>query len=163
MIKEARTGVYTRNAGNEEIQKEFNFYTDLNANNKIRFVRGVVDSIVESNYYDSIVLDMIIDFQIINVFTDVNIDGIADIELIEDFIEETNILDIVKPNIKEGLLEELVDSIKKNIEYRTGIHYSYLGETITKFVKEISKSLNGIDLTSLLDTINSLNNISEQN
>ena len=155
-MKNVMMGTYIR--GDELI--DFNFGTDLSAYDKVAFVRTVVDTLVNDAAYDSIIRDMIFDFVIVKFFTDIDTaftkkmddDGnsISPIILIEQFLEETNVVDIVKANMEVGLLDELNRSVDRSIEYRTGIHPSPLNEALASLVNTLEKKMNGFDMNSMM-------------
>lgn len=156
MIKEMRTGVYTRN---NEVY-DFNFKTSLPAYDKLVFVKTVVETLVDDNSYGFIVKDLIFDFAIVKVFTDVNTSfiNIKDDEgnivnpiiPIEQFLEETNIVDIVKANMEVGLLEELNKAVDLNIQYLTGIRPSPLSDAIASILFTLEKKISEIDTDSMM-------------
>ena len=150
MMKNTMTGscVY-----NEEIIN-FNFYTNLNATDKISFVNSVTNIVVGENY-NYVIKDLIFDYMIIKVFTTVDtkqIDESANsIDVIEEFLYETNIVDIVKINVENGLIEELNKAVDLNIEYRTGICTNPLNQALTSLVNTFEKKVNDIDLNSAME------------
>lgn len=160
-------GVYTHN----DVDYNFNFATDISAYNKLIFVNSVVETIVSDDNYNSIVRDLIFDFNIVKVFTDVNTsfvnsrddDGnnINPIIPIEQFLEETNVVDIVKANMRIGLLDELNNAVNKSIQYLTGIHPNPIGESIANLINTIEKKINEIDLESATEVIQKFANMSE--
>ena len=101
-----KIGVYFYN--NES--HNFNFVTSLSASEKISFINSVVDTIVDDNYY-TIIRDIVFDFSVIRTFTDIDTTFVKNsdnmIDTIEEFLNETNIVDVVKANMEIGLLEEL--------------------------------------------------------
>lgn len=151
------TGAYIRNGES----CDFNFYTSLSAYDKMVFVNSVVDTIVDDNSYDYIIRDLIFDFNIIRVFTDINTsfvnakdddeNFINPIIPIEQFLEETNIVDIVKANMEYGLLDELNKAVDKSIEYRTGIHQSPINDAIVSLLSTLEKKINDIDLDGMMN------------
>lgn len=167
MMKEMKTGVYIN--GNEDY--EFNFCTSLSAYEKLVFVNSVVDTIVDDNHYDSIVKDLIFDFNIVTVFTDIDIsfinikddDGniINPIIPIEQFLETTNVVDIVKVNMEDGLLDELNNAVNKSIEYRTGIRSSSISDAIASFISTLDKKVNEVDLDSAMSMVQKFANMTE--
>lgn len=156
-MKKIKNGVYARNGENYN----FNFKTSLSAYDKLTFVKIVVNTLVDENGYDFIIKDLIFDFSIVRVFTDVdtsfinvkNDDGetINPIIPIEEFLEETNIVDIVKANMENGLLEELNKAVDLNIQYLTGIHPSPLSDSIASLISALEKKINEVDLSSMAD------------
>ena len=160
MIKNVMTSVYTRNGE----ENSFNFYTSLRASDKITFVNSVSDMIVDTNY-NSVVRNLIFDFMIINMFTDVDTSYITDvdnqnaIDMIEDLIDETNIVDIVKENVDFGLIEELDKAVDNNIEYRTGIHKNPISEGLGKILDTLEKKLSIINTEELAQVSKIFNGI----
>lgn len=156
MMKEMKTGVFEYN--NESY--EFNFKTSLSAYDKLIFVKTVVGSLVDGNGYDSIIRDLIFDFAIVEIFTNVDTsfinmkddDGndIGSIILIEHFLEESNVVDVVKANMEDGLLEELNRAVDLDIQYLTGIHLNPLGEAIASLVSTLEKKVDGVDLDGMM-------------
>ena len=166
-MKNVMSGVYTYN--NEDCN--FIFATDLSAFNKMIFVKSVVETVVSDNNYNSIIKDLIFDFNIIRVFTDVDTyfvnvkddDGntIDPIIPIEEFLEETNIVDIVKKNMRIGLLDELNDAVNKSIQYLTGIHTNPISESIASLINTIEKKVSEVDLDSMMDMVYKFANMTE--
>jgi len=156
-MKNIKTGAYFYN----DEARNFNFATDLSAYKKMMFVNYVVNSIIDDDRYDSIVRDMIFDFGLVSIFTDINTsfinttddDGnsINPIIFIEQFLEETNVVDIVKANMEIGLLDELNKAVDKSIEYRTGIHPSPLNEALASLASTLEKKINEFDMGSMMD------------
>lgn len=166
-MKNVMTGVYTYN--NEDYN--FIFATDLSAFNKMIFVKSVVDTVVSDNNYNSIIKDLIFDFNIIRVFTDIDMsfvnvrdnddNAINPIIPIEEFLEETNIVDIVKKNMRIGLLDELNDAVNKSIQYLTGIHTNPISESIASLINTIEKKVSEVDLDSMMDMVHKFANMTE--
>lgn len=151
MVKNVMTGTYTRN--DEEVAT-FDFYTELSASNKVKFVNSVISILVDEDY-NSIIRDLIFDYMIIDVFTTVDISDIENsanfLDDAEEFLAETNIVDIVKANMEIGLLEELNKAVDLGIEYRTGIHTNPLNEALTSLINTIDTKVNEVDLNSMME------------
>lgn len=160
MVKDVMTGVYVKD--NENI--EFNFKTELTALEKAEFVAGVSNALVGNNYL-SVLRDMFFDYYIVNIFTDVKINtNQADetaglIDEIESFLDETNVVDIVKANIDVELINELDKAVNENIEYRTGIHKSELNNALTSLINMVEDKLKDVDLGSMVEIIESFGGI----
>lgn len=141
----------------------FNFYTELNAVDKIKFIKSVCDILIDTNYY-SVIRDLVFDFQIINIFTDVVVPEIDDspnpISVIEEFLNDTNIVKIVKANVDKKLIDELEIAVDENIEYRTGIHKNKLGDALASLINTIETKINNIDTEGMMEMATKLNNIS---
>jgi hypothetical protein len=153
---EMKNGTFTYN--NESYN--FDFKTSLSVYDKMVFVKTVVDNVVDGNSYDYIIKDLIFDFAIIDMFTNIDTsfinekdeDGneIHPIILIEHFLNETNIVDIVKANMTFGLLDELVHVVDLGIQYRTGIHTNPIGDAVASLISTLEKKVNEVDLDSMM-------------
>lgn len=157
---EIKAGVYTRNG--EDVP--FNFYTSLSAYNKVRFVDSVVSAIVTDDGYNYVIKDMLFDFWIVRFFTDVDVSEIAEaennIDAIEDFLDETNIVDIVKANMTPGIIDELEKAVEFNIEYKTGIHINPISSSLSSLLNTIEGKVENIDFDSMMDIAEAMSGIS---
>lgn len=168
MMKEVMTGVYTY----EDNSYNFNFRTSLSAHDKAIFVRTVVDTIVDEDNYDSVLRDIIFEFTAISMMTDIDTsflkikdnDGnmITDIDMLEDFLLSTNIIDIIKANAFPTLFDELNKAIDKSIAYRTGIQPSPLSDALASLVSAIEKKVNEIDLDRMMGMASKLAGITDE-
>ena len=156
MMKEMKNGVFTYN--NESYN--FEFKTSLSAYDKQVFVKTVVGNLVDDAGYDVVIKDLIFDFVIIEVFTNIDTsfinmeddegNDINPIIPIEHFLEETNVADIVKENMETGLLDELNRAVDLDIQYLTGIHPNPINEAITSLISTIEKKIGEVDLDSMM-------------
>lgn len=157
MMKEMKNGVLIYN----DESYDFNFTTSLSAANKQLFVKTVVNSLVDDSGYDVVIRDLIFDFALIDVFTNIDTsfinmkdedgDNINPIILIEHFLTETNVVDVIKANMEEGLLDELNRAVDLNIQYLTGIHPNPLNEALSSLVATLEKKVNEFDMGSMMD------------
>lgn len=159
--KNVKTGAYTYK--NESIP--FNFYTELRAVDKIKFINAVCDTLIDTNYY-SVIRDLVFDFQIVNVFTDVVVPELQDspspISIIEEFLDDTNIVEIVKANVDKKLIAELEKAVDENIEYRTGIHKNTLEDALTSLLHTVEQKINDVDTEGMMEMAMKLNSISDE-
>lgn len=156
MMKEMKNGVFTYN--NEFYN--FEFKTSLSAYDKQVFVKTVVGNLVDDAGYDVVIKDLIFDFVIIEVFTNIDTsfinmeddegNDINPIIPIEHFLEETNVVDIVKENMETGLLDELNRAVDLDIQYLTGIHPNPINEAIISLISTIEKKIGEVDLDSMM-------------
>ena len=156
-MKEMKVGVFEYK--NESY--EFNFKTSLSAYDKLVFVKTVVSSLVDNDGYNSIVKDLIFDFAIVELFTNIDTsfinmkddDGndVHPIIPIEHFLDNSNIVDIVKTNMEIGLLDELNRAVDMDIQYITGIHPNPLSEAIASIVSTLEEKIDEVDLNSMMD------------
>ena len=159
-MKNVMTGTYFK--GEESFN--FNFYTDISAAMKLEYVNSVVETLVDEYNYNSIIKDLISDFYIIDVFTDVDISELSSsptfLDDAEQFLEETNIIDIVKMNAKDGLFDELNKAINISIAYRTGININPISEAVASLISTLENRIGNIDLD---DAMNMMQNLNIQN
>lgn len=156
-MKEMMMGVFTYNGEDYE----FNFQTSLSALDKMTFVKTVVHNLVDDEGYEIVVKDLIFDFAIIEMFTNIDTsfinakdddgDDINPIILVEHFLEETNVVDIVKANMEAGLLDELKHAVDLNIQYLTGIHCNPLSESVAKLISTLEKKVSETDLNGMME------------
>lgn len=156
-MKNSKIGVCKNNKTNKETT--FNYWTDLNIESKMRFVNGVTDTLIGDNYY-SFLTDLIFDFKIIEIFTDYDLSEIIEskniIAMIEDLLESTNIVEIVKANAKNGLIDELRYAVEDNIEYRTGVHRNSISRSVIHLINSIENKMDEINAEDILSLSKSL-------
>lgn len=155
-MKNIKTGTYF--IGEEA--HNFNFATDLSAYRKSMFVNYVVNSIVSDDRYDYIVRNLVFDFGLVAICTDIDTsfinrrddkgNPINPIIFIEQFLEETNVVDIVKENMEVGVIAELYNAVEKSIEYRTGIHPNPLNDALASLLSTLEKKVNEVDTASMM-------------
>lgn len=148
-INNTKVGTYFY--GDEALN--FNFVTSLSASEKITFVNSVVNTIVDDNY-NSIIRDIAFDYVVIRVFTDIDTTPLQNsedmIDAIEQFLNETTVIDIVKANMEFGLLEQLNNAVDKAIEFRTGIHPSPIADALSSLLSTLERKVEEIDLGSAM-------------
>ena len=84
------TGTYMYNGEAQNI----NFYTNLSSADKLRFVNSVVDLLVSDKNYNFIIRDLIFDFFIIDIFSDIDTTELIESSSFIDDVEhgKTNIV-----------------------------------------------------------------------
>lgn len=162
MNNEIKTGVYTLDGEDTP----FAFYTSLNAYRKAQFVNAVSDILVGDNY-NYVIRDLAFDFCIVAIFTDIDTSDVQDaddgITAMEEFVDKFKpVVDIVKANSVDGVLDELHTAIDLNIEYRTGIHINPISSSLASLLDTIERKVDGIDLNSMMDLAQSMAGISDE-
>ena len=131
----------------------------------MRFVKSVVDYIVTDKDFYSVLKDLFFSFEIIDVFTDVDLSEINDsvdaISSVDDFVNNSNIVEIVKANARAGLIEELEEAVDFDISYRTGIHVNSITTALTKLINTVNSQVKDLDMATMVDFAESVNGISE--
>lgn len=140
---------------------EFNYYLDVPMSRKLAFVDSVVDTVVGDNYYYPMLKDMIFDFRLVQLFSDIDT-GVVNygdaeedvIDQIADFIERTNAADVLKVSINFDVIRMLHDTVDKMIEYRTGIHPSPIADGIANLLDTVEKKFANIDVDAMTGMAN---------
>ena len=162
MNNEVKTGVYTIDG----VDTHFVFYTSLSSYRKAQFVNSVSDILVGDNY-NYVIRDLAFDFCIVAIFTDIDTTDVQDaddgITAMEEFVNKFKpVIDIVKANAVDGVLDELNTAINLNVEYRTGIHINPISHSVASFIDTINRKVDGIDLNSMMDLAQSMAGISDE-
>lgn len=162
MKNEMKNGVYTK----DEKTFEFSFITDLSASKKMDFVNSVVGYVVTDSDYNFVIKDIIFDFEIIHKFTNYNISDIKEADdtlgAIEELLDTTNIVEIVKSNMVDGLYEELVNAVNLDIQYKTGIRNNDILNSVERILDTIEEKVKDIDTKGLDEFTKVFNGISGQ-
>lgn len=150
MINNMKTGVYTYNGESYN----FNFYTDISAAKKLKFVNSVIDLVVTDNRYNSVIRDLVFDFYTIDILTDIDTTDLKEsnnfLDDVEEFLLETNIVEIVKANAFPTLFDELNKAVDDSIEYLTGIHKNPINDALSSLLSTLEKKINDVDLDSMM-------------
>lgn len=162
MNNEIKTGVYTLDGEDTP----FAFYTSLSAYRKAQFVNAVSDILVGDNY-NYVIRDLAFDFCIVAIFTDIDTSDVQDaddgITAMEEFVDKFKpVVDIVKANSVDGVLDELHKAIDLNIEYRTGIHINPISSSLATLIDTVERKIDGIDLDGIMDLAQSMSGISDE-
>lgn len=159
---EIKTGTYNRNG--ESIP--FEFSTSLSASNKLNFVNSVVKVVVDDDDYNYVIENMIFDFYIVNYFTNIDVSEITEspnnIDMIEDFLNETDIVNIIKMNAVHGIINELEKAVSLNIEYKTGIHVNPISSSLSSLLDTIEQKVDSIDFEEMMGIAESIAGISDE-
>ena len=151
MNNEIKTGVYTI----DDNDTPFAFYTSLNAYRKSQFVVSVCNTLVGDNY-NYVLDDLVFDYFIVAIFTDIDVSEVQKsdngISAMEEFVEKFKpVIDTVKANAVDGVLDELRKAIDLNIEYRTGIHINPISSSIASLLDTLNNKFSGFDLDKMME------------
>lgn len=111
--------------------------------------------------------DLAFDFCIVAIFTDIDTSDVQDaddgITAMEEFVDKFKpVVDIIKANSVDGVLDELHTAIDLNIEYRTGIHINPISSSLASLLDTIERKVDDIDLDSMMDLAQSMSGISDE-
>lgn len=140
-----KIGTYTENG----TEYTFNYNTNLTMVDKLKFVNTVTGFIVGDNF-NFLARNLFFDFEIIDIFTDYNINYVFDlkdsISEMERLLNETDIVATIKENMTDGLLAELYEAVNLNVEYKTGIHKDTVRDAIEEILKTIETKIQEVDM-----------------
>lgn len=149
-MKNIKTGAYVHNGETYT----FNFGTDLSIADKARFVNSVVGLVVDGENYNSIIKNLIFDFYTIKFFTDIDtteLERSSDfLDGVEEFLWETNIVDIVRANASPSIFEQLDKAVGDSISYITGIHPSPIADSLASLLSTLEKKIDEFDMGSMM-------------
>lgn len=151
MNNEIKTGVYTLDGEDTP----FAFYTSLNAYRKSQFVVSVCNTLIGDNY-NYVINDLVFDYFVVAIFTDIDVSEVQKsdngITAMEEFVEKFKpVVDIVKANSVDGVLDELHKAIDLNIEYRTGIHINPISSSLANLIDTLTSKFNSFDLDKMME------------
>lgn len=151
MMKETKQGIYIYG----EKSYEFTFETNLSISEKAKFVNSVVSLVVNREDYNPVIRDLIFDFYTIEFFTYIDTTELRQsdnfLDDVEDFLLETNVVEIVKANAFPTLFDELNKAVDKSIEYKTGIHPSPVADALSSLFSTLEKKVNEFDMNSAME------------
>lgn len=167
MVANTNNGVFTYNGKDFP----FEFKTSLAAKEKIRFTKAVVESIVVNNFYYYVIKDMFFDFKIAEYFSEINLyevlglddeDAPVDIAIVEEFIENSNIVDIIVANAEPGVIEELKKSVDLNVAYITGIQINPIADSISNLFNTIEKKISTVNTEELMGAVRNISDVRDE-
>lgn len=150
MVIEMKKSSYTYNG----VEYEFEYKTNLKASEKIAFVNLVINTLIEDAYF-SVLRNLIFDFELIRAFTNIDVSEIAKsknaIDKIEYFLENTNIVEIIKADIPISLIVELNNCIDDNIQYRTGIKVKTIENALVSILEMLEERIKKANVKDLMN------------
>lgn len=166
---ERKTGVYKRVIEGEEKDFDFEFQTDISMESKLTFVNLVVGNLVkeDTKTYFSAMLDLIFNYVLVQRFTNIDINTIVgeddkdSINKIEEFFDNSNVIEILKANIESDVIDSLYKSVLDNIEYKTGVRQNNVLGTINSILKVIEDKTKELDISKLMESAEKLNAIKD--
>ena len=159
MMKDYKHGFYMDFTTNESV--EFNYCIELSTSEKIKFVNNVMSYVVGVYYYPML-RDAIFNYAIIQYFTDIRFDEDLNIDEIDTLLATTDIVDIVKMDMKPGLLDELNQMIDMNIEYKTGIHMNRIEIAVEKLVDVVKEKVINADTSKMMKLAEQMSGIKDK-
>lgn len=141
---------YKKDVNKDEMTNVTIVTENISTKRKMSFIQFVVDNILDDDNYNLVLKDIIIDVGLIKYFSDVDI---SDILSAEDFIDEfekfrdnTDLIDVIKNEMDNNELANILNCIDKQIEYKTGIHDDTITTALSNLIKTIDRKIGDIDL-----------------
>lgn len=140
----------------------FRYSTDLTASQKIAFVESVIGLLIDEDEmdYNGIIRDLAFDYVMIAVFTDFDTSYIDNLDDMEKVVKNTNIVEILKEEVSQDLIDELNKAIDQNIYYKTGINLHSVENSISDFVNIFNNFVKDIDVDKIKESFDAVRNIS---
>lgn len=140
----------------------FRYSTDLTASQKIAFVESVIGLLIDEDEmdYNGIIRDLAFDYVMIAVFTDFDTSYIDNLDEMEKVVKNTNIVEILKEEVSQDLIDELNKAIDQNIYYKTGINLHSVENSISDFVNIFNNFVKDIDVDKIKESFDAVRNIS---
>lgn len=132
-------------------QKEFHYSPSATYAEKTTFVKTVIDSVFVDGNYISLLKDVIFNFALVQMFTDIDLPS-DDIDEFDTFDKETNIVTRLKEALSEtnyNLVGTLSSSVDESIEYRKNAPQNVQDDVSTAIVgliKTIQQKIEDFDL-----------------
>lgn len=146
MSEYTNSGIYMY----KENELSFNFNTSLSAEQKIQFVNIVANIVAGENYYDFLT-DIVFDFALVTNLTDIDLSEVDDLNSIEDFLNDTNIVDVIRENVDYEFINSLRYSVDRCIEYKTGIHRNIVEEYFGSLIKTFENMISNVDMNEIVN------------
>lgn len=158
--------VYVNSYYNSKLDKEVEFeYTiALTLKQKTTFVNNVLEVLFQNDYCYSIIKNEIINIMIIDSFTNIfKTDEDFDYSLnkIDEFLSDTNVIDVLRKEIPSELIKELTDVIDRNIAYKTGVNENDLSTVLSSLLKTIEDKISDFDVNELTTTLKEFSKITD--
>lgn len=161
-MKKVYIGKYFDNRLDKEV--EFEYTIALTLKQKTTFVNNVLEVLFQNDYCYSIIKNEIINIMIIDSFTNIfKTDEDFDYSLnkIEEFLSNTNVLDVLRKEIPSELIKELTDVIDRNIAYKTGVNENDLSTVLSSLLKTIEDKISDFDVNELTTTLKEFSKITD--
>ena len=136
-------------------EKTFTYRDNLTVAEMINFVDKTTNLIV-TDTYEYIIRDMMFDYMVIRMFTDIDCSEIDEcetantsFEMIRDLVYGTIVADVVKSEIAPGLLDELNKAIDYTVEVRTGVRINRVENALIDLISMITEKLSSYDVDAM--------------
>ena len=156
--------IYNSKYYDSKLEKEidFKYRTELTLQQKVSFVNFVLGVIFDDDYCFSIIKNEVFDIALIYMFTDVlkyDEDFTFSLNNIEEMLNTTNVIEILKKEIDNDLIKDLNEVIDMNIAYKTGVNVNSISTSFSSLLKTIENKVSDFDVDEFSNTLKKFGNI----
>ena len=156
--------IYNSKYYDSKLEKEidFKYRTELTLQQKVSFVNFVLGVIFDDDYCFSIIKNEVFDIALIYMFTDVlkyEEDFTFSLNNIEEMLNTTNVIEILKKEIDNDLIKDLNEVIDKNIAYKTGVNVNSISTSFSSLLKTIENKVSDFDVDEFSNTLKKFGDI----
>ena len=156
--------IYSSKYYDSKLEKEidFKYRTELTLQQKVSFVNFVLGVIFDDDYCFSIIKNEVFDIALIYMFTDVlkyDEDFTFSLNNIEEMLNTTNVIEILKNEIDKDLIKDLNEVIDINIAYKTGVNVNSISTSFSSLLKTIENKVSDFDIDEFSNTLKKFGDI----
>ena len=156
--------IYNSKYYDSKLEKEidFKYRTELTLQQKVSFVNFVLGVIFDDDYCFSIIKNEVFDIALIYMFTDVlqyEEDFTFSLNNIEEMLNTTNVIEILKNEIDTDLIKDLNEVIDINIAYKTGVNVNSISTSFSSLLKTIENKVSDFDVDEFSNTLKKFGDI----
>ena len=156
--------IYSSKYYDSKLEKEidFKYRTELTLQQKVSFVNFVLGVIFDDDYCFSIIKNEVFDIALIYMFTDVlkyEEDFTFSLNNIEEMLNTTNVIEILKNEIDKDLIKDLNEVIDMNIAYKTGVNVNSISTSFSSLLKTIENKVSDFDVDEFSNTLKKFGDI----
>ena len=156
--------IYSSKYSDSKLEKEidFKYRTELTLQQKVSFANFVLGVIFDDDYCFSIIKNEVFDIALIYMFTDVlqyEEDFTFSLNNIEEMLNTTNVIEILKNEIDKDLIKDLNEVIDINIAYKTGVNVNSISTSFSSLLKTIENKVSDFDVDEFSNTLKKFGDI----
>ena len=156
--------MYNSKYYDSKLEKEidFKYRTELTLQQKVSFANFVLGVIFDDDYCFSIIKNEVFDIALIYMFTDVlqyDEDFTFSLNNIDEMLNTTNVIDILKKEIDNDLIKDLNEVIDINIAYKTGVNVNSISTSFSSLLKTIENKVSDFDVDEFSNTLKKFGDI----
>ena len=156
--------IYNSKYYDSKLEKEidFKYRTELTLQQKVSFANFVLGVIFDDDYCFSIIKNEVFDIALIYMFTDVlqyEEDFTFSLNNIEEMLNTTNVIEILKNEIDKDLIKDLNEVIDINIAYKTGVNVNSISTSFSSLLKTIENKVSDFDVDEFSNTLKKFGDI----